>query len=283
MALLPGTVFHDQQKYTGQEPFGGIIEKRILPIAGRVRPGADDGLGRDLGILLCPGLVCQVLRILQPQIHVFIHHPQDVVPIGTCGVSKIQDGYFVAVVFFCDPCIIPEQVSFGIRAEKTHTAGTGILDTGIEKVCRFPYTGSTDHQKMDVSGIDQGSDTAMGEFSSYHDALGFRQVLSLPPQLRLVWDMGIGSFDLRICGKAGRPILAVPDCFGFDPVQVIMAGQEHDQSQQGEHPQPCTYQDHNLCCLHLHTPLYKQHLLTGTTLSCGQYLIVKVRLSAPDQ
>ena len=83
---------------------------------------------------------------------------------------------------------------------------------------------------MDVAGIDHGSDAAMGELSSHHDALGFRQVLSLPPQLRLVWDMGIGLFDLPIRGKAGCPILAVPDCFGFDPVQVIMAGQERDQS-----------------------------------------------------
>ena len=72
--------------------------------------------------------------------------------------------------------------------------------------------------------------------------LGFRQVLPLSPQLRFVWDMGISLFDLHICGETGGPVLPVSNRLGFDPVQVVVAGQEGDQPQQGEHPQARTYQ-----------------------------------------
>ncbi|GFI31660.1 hypothetical protein IMSAGC013_03058 [Lachnospiraceae bacterium] len=255
MALLLWTVFRNQQKHTGQETLSGIIEKCVLPVTGGICPGANDGLGCDLGIFFCSGLVCQVLRVLQPQIHVFVHHPQDIVSIGPGRIPQIQDGYLVAIVFFCNPCIVSEQVSLGIRTEKAHTAGAGIFDTGIEKVRRFADTGSADHQKMDVAGINQGRDASMGKLSAHHDSLSLRQVLSLSPQLWFVWDMGVGLFNLHICGKTGGPILPVPHGFGFDPVQVVVAGQEGDQPQQGEHPQARTYQDYDLCGLHFHTPL----------------------------
>ena len=108
---------------------------------------------------------------------------------------------------------------------------------------------------MDVAGINQGRDASMGKLSAHHDSLSLRQVLSLSPQLWFVWDMGVGLFDLHICGEAGGPVLPVSNRLGFDPVQVVVAGQEGDQPQQGEHPQARTYQDYDLCGLHFHTPL----------------------------
>jgi hypothetical protein len=108
---------------------------------------------------------------------------------------------------------------------------------------------------MEVAGIDQGRDTSMGKLSAHHNALGFRQVLPLSPQLRFVWDMGISLFDLHICGEAGGPILPVTHGFGFDPVQIVVAGQKGHQPQQGEHTQARAYQDYDLCGLHFHIPL----------------------------
>ncbi len=36
---------------------------------------------------------------------------------------------------------------------------------------------------------------------------------------------------------------------------IAIENEGRDQPQQGEHPQPRTYQDYNLCDLHFHTPL----------------------------
>ena len=191
MTLLSGTVFGYQQNHTGEQSFRCIIEKCILTIRGGIpSPGADDGFGGYLRILLCLCLVRQVCRFLQIQIHIFVYHSKDIVSVRPGRVSQIQNGDIVAIIFSRNIGIVSVQISLCIGTDKAHPAGTGIFNIRVKKICCLTHTCCSNHECMDIVCINQCSHSSSFEDSPYNQSLCLRQSPSLPPFLWKIFNVG---------------------------------------------------------------------------------------------
>ncbi len=104
------TEFRYKQYCGGYQALRRIIKIRILPEARCVCARKDNGFGDDLGVLFALGFVDQLIRIGFEQIHVAIDEVQKVVAVGTGGISQVNDGDIVAVIFFCYCPVITHNV-----------------------------------------------------------------------------------------------------------------------------------------------------------------------------
>ena len=107
MPLSIRAEFRNEQDGCRQHAFCRIIEKCILSIAGTVRTtGGDNGLCRDLCILFCFCLGTQVRMVCKILIHVFVDQMEHIVTIASGRITEIDDCRMVAIVFFCNACIV---------------------------------------------------------------------------------------------------------------------------------------------------------------------------------
>lgn len=84
---------------------------------------------------------------------------------------------------------------------------------------------------MDVVAVHQGGDGVLFSLAAQNQALGFREILSLPPLSRLEWNMLISFFQLFARSPAGGTVLAIPDGSGFDAIErTAGVGGEYDST-----------------------------------------------------
>ena len=150
--------FRQQQHNGRQQSLGAVIEVGVITVLGGVTVRADDGLGKDLGVLLRPGPRRQVGRICSRNIHVVIHQRQKVEAVRAGGIPQVDDGYPVAIVPGGDGAVIPRQVSFGVQRQKTHAAGAGVFQIGVQEKRRLAHAGGANHQTVDVVAVHQRPD-----------------------------------------------------------------------------------------------------------------------------
>ena len=150
--------FRQQQHNGRQQSLGAVIEVGVITVLGGVTIRTDDGLGKDLGVLLRLGPCRQIGRICSRNIHVVIHQRQEVEAVRAGGIPQVDDGNPVAVVPGGDGAVIPRQVSFGVQRQKAHAAGAGVFQIGVEEKRRLAHAGGTDHQTVDVVAVHQRPD-----------------------------------------------------------------------------------------------------------------------------
>ena len=153
--LVRGQILRQQQDHSGEQALGRVIEKGVLTVLGCIPIRVDDGLGEDLGVLLCLGTGRQILLILTTDVHIVVDERQQIVSVRSCGVPQVNDRHLIAVVLRGDGPVIPCQISFSIQSQKTHPAGAGIFQIGIQEEGSLTDTGCADHQAVDVIGIHQ--------------------------------------------------------------------------------------------------------------------------------
>ena len=153
--LVRGQVLRQQQDHSGEQALGCVIEECVLTVLGGIPIWIDDGLGKDLGILLRLGTGGKVFRILPADIHVVVDERQQIVSVRASGVSQVNDRHLIAVVPGGDSPVVPRKISFGIQSQKAHPAGTGVFQIGVEKEGRLADAGCADHQAVDIVGIHQ--------------------------------------------------------------------------------------------------------------------------------
>ena len=234
------TKLSHQQDGCGQQTFGGIIEVCVLPEGSGIHAGEDDGFGNDLGILLSLCLVYQFLGMLLVQIHILVDQMQKVISIGAGGVTQINHRNLIAVLLG-DGSVVAHNITLGVRGQERHSAGTGVLDAGVQPVGGLSHTGGANHQDMDISGVHHSGGVSG---TAYNDALGQRLAIGgrclalrrlLPPQGWGEWNVLIGSLDFGSGCPPGCAVLTVTDCFGFDAVEVIDVCDQGDATQRAEH------------------------------------------------
>ena len=107
MPLSIRAEFCDEQDGCRQHAFCRIIEKRILSIAGTVRTaGGDNGLCRDFRIFFRFRFGTQVRMVCKILVHVFVDEMEHIITIASGRITEIDDCRMVAIVFFCNACIV---------------------------------------------------------------------------------------------------------------------------------------------------------------------------------
>ena len=109
------TELSHQQDGSRQKTFCGIVEVSVLSKRCCIHAGQNDGLGNDLGVLLCFGFVDKLIRKFLVEIHILVHQMQKVVAMGSSGVSQVDDRYRVTILLLGDPSVVADNVALGIR------------------------------------------------------------------------------------------------------------------------------------------------------------------------
>ena len=187
--------------------------------------GIDDGLGKDLGVLFRLRPRRNILCVLSRHVHIPVDQCQQIAAVGAGGVSQVDDRHMVAVIFLGYGAIVSGQIAFGIQRQKTHPGGTGILQVGIEKVCRFSHAAGADHQAVDIVTVHQSLELFSVSLAAQNQPLYAGALLALSPRTDLKGHMGKSFPDLPVCGPAGGPVLTVAHGAGLDPVQGIEMGE----------------------------------------------------------
>ena len=128
-------------------------------------------------------------------------------------VTQINDCHMIPVKLFRNAAIGTKQVPFRIRRDKTHPRGTCIFQIGIQKVCRFPHTGSTNHQHMHIAFIYISRHFISVPTAPHKQSLSSREIVSLPPFLCPIWHCLKGILNLFFRRKSRCPVLAIPHLF----------------------------------------------------------------------
>jgi len=129
---------------------------------------------------------------------------EQVIAVRAGGVSQIDDGHMVAVVFLGDAAIVAVEVAFGVRGDEAHATGTGIFQVWIEEIGGLSNACRADHQAMDVIVIHQR--VAIGRCivkqrspsPADNQPLDGWEIFSLTPFFRFEPDFRIGISDLLL-------------------------------------------------------------------------------------
>lgn len=81
----------------------------------------------------------------------------------------------IAIVL-CNLTIVSHDVTFGVSRKPAHAGSTGILDARIKPISSFADTCRTDHQRMNIAGVNHGSGVPG---TADHDSLRKRDFLCL--------------------------------------------------------------------------------------------------------
>ncbi|CAN3993492.1 Crp/Fnr family transcriptional regulator, partial [Dysosmobacter welbionis] len=104
-------VLCQQKDNGGEQALCRVIKECVLPVVRGVPLRVDDGLCKDLGVLLRLGAGGQVLLILTTDIHVVVDEGQQIVSIRASGVAQIDDRHLIAVASGGNGPVVPGQVS----------------------------------------------------------------------------------------------------------------------------------------------------------------------------
>ncbi len=164
--------FRQQEHYGGQQALRRIVEIGVLPVVS-VAVRRHDGLGQYLGVLLRFGTGGKTAG--RPcLIHVVVDERQQVVAIRARGVTQIHHRNMIAVIFLCHRAVVAGEVTLCVRSKKTHTAGAGILQIGIQEIRRLTHAGCTDHKTMHIVLVYQCGDAVLAAGAAQHQSLRVR-------------------------------------------------------------------------------------------------------------
>ena len=148
----------------------------------------------------------------------------------------------MVAVALCDAAVVAHDVAFGVRGEKAHPAGTGILNTGVQPKGGFAYACRADHQHVNVAGVHHRRGVA---FAPDDDALRKSLAVFAGRSLSvfglltpLLWgerDVLIHPSLLAFGHPAGGSVLTVTDRLGFDVVEAVNIRQQGDPAEDAEH------------------------------------------------
>ena len=170
----------------------------------------DDGLGQDLCVFFRLGFRGKVGGVLLGGVYVAIDEGQQIVTVGTGGVPQVDNRNLVTIIFPGYGPVVSGQISLGIKSEKTHSAGTGKFEIGVQKEGRLAHTAGPDHETIDVIAVHQGGDLLPPANTVQDQPLLCREIFALPPLLNLERDMGIGLPDLLYCDTLHPHTAALP-------------------------------------------------------------------------
>ena len=141
----------------------------------------------------------------------------------------------IAIVFLRHCAVVAGEVTLCVRSKKTHTAGAGILQIGIQEIRRLTHAGCTDHKTMHIVLVYQCGDAVLAADTAQHQSLRFRQIFACPPVRHLEGDEGIGLADLRIGRPPCRAMLPVAHGLGLDVVQSVVVAQQRQRNDDRHH------------------------------------------------
>ena len=241
-------ILREHQHDRREQALGGVIEKRVLPVLGRVAVGVDDGLGKQLRVLLRLCAVRKVVRVCPRLIHVGVDERQQVVAIRARGIAEVDHGDVVAVVRLCHRAIVAREVALGVEREEAHAAGAGVLQVRVEEERRLADAGRADHKDVDVVAVHQRRDVPAFlphvapalentlTLAAEDHALRFgTRLYILPPEPGAERDAPEAPVDLVHGCPARRAVLPVAHGAGLDAVErLLVADGEHDANEQTE-------------------------------------------------
>lgn len=105
----------------------------------------------NINDLYCSGFTSKTAL----RIHIAVDSGQEVVAIGPSWLPGIHRRNAVAEDIPCYGSIISCQIALDIQRQKTHAAGTGIFQIGVQEIGCFSHAGSANHQHMNIIGIYQ--------------------------------------------------------------------------------------------------------------------------------
>ena len=225
-----------QQDRGRQQALRRIVEEGVLPVVG-VSLWADDGLGKDLGVLFGFGAGSEVIRLFSGDVHIAVDERQQIVAVRAGGVAQVYNGdMLIAVVLFGDRAVVAGEITLGIQRQKAHARRAGIFKVGIEEECRLARAGGGDHQAMDVIAVHQRSQFIFLALAAQHQSLFCGKAYSLAPVSDLERHVGIGLADLLIGRPTRRAVLSVTHGAGLDTAESVVIGQHGEAADDGEHP-----------------------------------------------
>ena len=169
------------------------------------------------------------------------------------GIPQVDDRYPITVVFFRNSTIISCQVPLRIQGENTHSAGTGILQVGIQEEGSLTHTAGPNHEAVDVVAVHKSVDRLVRPEPFWDrrmnspakqmqlrrhrrpsnrtkdQPLGLGTMLTGSPHLRRERNILIGLGDLLWSCPTCGSILTISHRAALDVVKCVVLG-EHDQS-----------------------------------------------------